>query len=175
LGEREGTSMAKVLFVIAPDKFRDEELFETRDEIQKAGHQSLVTSTEKGKIESVKGGYEKVRTLVSDVNLNEFDAVVFVGGGGMRVLFEEATIINIAKEMYSAGKVVAAICIAPIILVNAGLLKGKQATVYKSEISDLERKGAKYIDLPVVVDGKIVTGNGPNSSRLFAQEINKLL
>jgi len=167
--------MAKILLIIAPGNFRDEELFVTREELEKAGHKTLVTSTKKGQIKGVRGGFQEAETLVSDINTNDFDAVVFVGGGGMRVLFDEADILSIAKEMYDSKKVVAAICIAPVILANAGLLNGKRATSYESEIETMKTKGAEFIYTDVVVDGKIVTGNGPQSSSLFASEINKLL
>ena len=167
--------MAKILLIIAPENFRDEELFVTREELEQAGHETLVTSTKKGQIKGVRGGSQEVETLVSDININDFDAVVFVGGGGMRVLFDEADILNIAKEMYDSKKVVAAICIAPVILANAGLLNGKRATSFESEIETMESKGVEFIYSDVVVDGKIVTANGPHSSSSFASEINKLL
>ena len=70
---------------------------------------------------------------------------------------------------------VAAICLAPVILANAGVLKGRRATVAGTEAKTIESRGAKYMGPGVTVDGNIVTGNAPKSSRLFGQKINELL
>ena len=62
-----------------------------------------------------------------------------------------------------------------MVLANAGILKGKSATVAGTEAKTIESKGAKYTGPGVMVDGNIVTGNAPKSSKLFGQKINKLL
>jgi putative intracellular protease/amidase len=62
-----------------------------------------------------------------------------------------------------------------VVLANAGVLKGKEATVAGTEARTIESKGAKYMGPGVTVDGNIVTGNAPKSSRLFGQKINDLL
>ena len=69
----------------------------------------------------------------------------------------------------------AAICIAPSILANTGLLEGKRATAFPSQEGHLVMKRAKFKQTEVVVDGKIVTANGPKASRQFGEEIAKLL
>jgi protease I len=78
---------------------------------------------------------------------------------------------SIAKGAYSAGKVVAAICIAPSILANAGLLEGKKATAFSSEEENLKAKGAEWQDSDTAADGKIVTGNGPGAAKEFSEKI----
>jgi len=66
---------------------------------------------------------------------------------------------------------VAAICIAPVILANAGLLKKKNATVFKSEIAAIEAKGAVYSGSGVTVDGNLITASGPDQAKQFGKEI----
>ncbi|MEN6511444.1 MAG: DJ-1/PfpI family protein, partial [Chloroherpetonaceae bacterium] len=67
------------------------------------------------------------------------------------------------------------ICLAPVILANAGILKGKKATVSGTESKTIEVKGAKYTEPGVTIDGLIVTANAPRASRRFGQAIVELL
>ena len=76
-----------------------------------------------------------------------------------------------ARSFAEAGKVVAAICIAPVILARAGLLKGKRATVFPDGIPELEKAGAVYTAQSVERDGRIITGNGPEAAEAFGREI----
>ncbi|QLQ08895.1 MAG: DJ-1/PfpI family protein [Anaerolineae bacterium] len=83
------------------------------------------------------------RTL-AQVDCADYAAVVFVGGGGSKRLFHDAEAWRIAREMSQQGKVVAAICLAPVILVVAGVLHGRQATVAGTEAMTLINHGAHY-------------------------------
>ena len=74
-----------------------------------------------------------------------------------------------------AGKLVGAICIAPRILSEAGILNGKKATVYSSEAGVLRANGAIYTGKDVEVDGKIVTASGPHAAEQFGNTLVKLL
>jgi len=78
--------------------------------------------------------------LIKDVNVKTFDAVVFVGGPGAEEYFHNPVALKIAQEAYKEGKVVGAICIAPRILAEAGILKGKKATVFHSQIEAIKSK-----------------------------------
>ena len=110
-----------------------------------------------------------------EINTTIYDSVVFVGGGGSKLLFNNEFAIKIAREMNKKRKIIAAICLAPVILANAGILDGKKATVAGTMAKTIENKGAKYTGPGVTVDGNIVTANAPKSSRLFGQTIGKLL
>jgi len=76
---------------------------------------------------------------------------------------------------HKLGKVIGAICIAPVTLANAGLLKGRKATVWASEKARIETKGAIYTGADVQVDDNIVTANGPNAAKAFGEALLKLL
>lgn len=167
--------MAKVLMIIAPERFRDEELFITKDELEKAGHETVIASVVKGICPGSRGGFAISTMTLNEIQTADYDGVVFVGGGGCRVYFANEEVLRIAKEMYRKKTVVAAICLAPVILANAGILKGKNATVAGTEARTIESKGAKYTGPGVMVDGFIVTGNAPKSSGLFGQKICELL
>ena len=166
----------KVLMVIAPQNFRDEEYFDSKKEISRKADvvtASVTTNQPRGML----GGTATPDITLDDVNVDEFDAVVFVGGTGAKVYFDSGKAQSIAREAFEKGKVVAAICIAPTVLANAGVLKGKKATVWSDEglISNLKEKGADYLKEPVVADGKVITGEGPHAAKAFGEEIAKAL
>ena len=122
--------MAKVLLIVAPVDFRDEEAFEPKRALEERGVEVVVasrgTKVAKGKL----GGELKVDVELNDVQVDEYDAVVFAGGPGARTYFDYQKARELAKQAVEKGKVLAAICIAPQILARAGLLKGKRATVW---------------------------------------------
>lgn len=165
----------KVVMVIAPDKFRDEELFETRKELESNGVKVSVASSTTQEVTGMLGGKAKPDIKLTDVNVSQYDGVVFVGGVGAAVYFDDQIALKIAKDAFASGKVIGAICIAPSILANAGILKGKKVTAFESEKDNLISKGAIWDDGPVTVDGKIITGNGPKSASQFGKAIYNAL
>jgi protease I len=160
-----------ILMVVAPKDFRDEEFLEPKKLFSAA--EAQVTVASKGTDEAVGklGAAVKVDKDLSEVSAADFDAVVFVGGPGSAVYFDDPTALKLAKEAHEAGRVVGAICIAPSILANAGLLNGRSATAFPSEEQNLREKGADYTGEPVTKDGKIITANGSQAATSFAKEI----
>jgi len=167
--------MGKVLLVVAPERFRDEELFVTREELERGGHSTVVASTRRGRCQGSRGGSVMADIELSAAKVGSYDAVVFVGGGGSKLLFEDADALRLAREARDGGKVLGAICLAPVILANAGVLAGKQATVAGTEAKTIEAKGARYTGPGVAVDGDVVTANAPKASGAFGQRIAEIL
>ncbi len=166
-----------VLMIIAPEGFRDEEYHEPREEFRKAGFEVVTASTIEGETLGMLGGTAIAEKAIDRVNAADFDAVVFVGGRGAAVYFDDPKAHQLAKDAADHGKVLAAICIAPNILANAGVLKGRKATTYKDEglISNMRAKGAVYTGADVERDGKIITASGPSAAAKFGKEIVKAL
>lgn len=167
--------MKKVLFIIAPSDFREPELFEPMEVLEKAGVKTDIASRKTGPVSGAGGGTASATIALSSVDASNYDAILFIGGSGASAYFNDATAQQIAIDAVEQGKILAAICIAPSILANAGILKGKKATCFSSEASNLEAKGANYTGQAVTVDGKIITANGPGAARQFGQEIAKAL
>ena len=165
----------RAVFVIAKQNFRDEELFHSKEELEKKGIQTKIASTIKGPCLGSKGETAEAELSLEEINSDEFDAIVFVGGSGSSVFFNNKTALSLARTFFEEKKVVGAICIAPSILANAWLLKGKKVTSFPSEESNLKEKGAKYTGKPVESDGKIITANGPGAARDFGKKIAELL
>lgn len=166
----------KVLLIIAPENFRDEELLHTKEELERAGAKTTIASTKTGEVRGMLGARVTPDTKLDQVRVDDYDAVVFVGGSGSAVYFKDNRAISIASEAFSKGKKVCAICIAPVILANAGVLKGKRATVWPDKcIQMIESKGATYTGKPVEVDGNVITAPGPEAAREFGRAIAKAL
>jgi protease I len=167
--------MARVLMVVAPERFRDEELFDTRAVLESRGHSVVVASTHAGECPGSRGGRVLAEAVLGDQRAADFDAVVFVGGGGSKLLWRDEDALRLAREAQAGAKVLGAICLAPVILANAGVLRGKNATVAGTEAKTIEAQGATYSGPGVTVDGNIVTANGPKSSTAFGESIAGLL
>ena len=164
--------MAKVLMIVAPQEFRDEEYLHPREELEKTGAEITVASLTTDECTGRFGAKVTPDTTIDQVNADDFDAVIFVGGGGSEVYFDNNTALGIARKFANKGKVASAICIAPMILANAGLLDGRKATAYEHE-KEIENAGGEYTGNPVEVDGNIITANGPDAARDFGKEIAK--
>jgi len=115
--------------------------------------------------------------LIPDTTLDEalqrsYDIVVLPGGlPGADHLRADARIINLLREMADKGKYTAAICAAPRVLADAGLLDGKQATSYPGTLDSASVPGLEYLELPVVTDGRVITSRGPGTAIDFALEL----
>jgi len=167
--------MGKVLMIIAPRNFRDEELFQPKEELEKTGNSVTIASTTTDIATGMLGGTAKPDLTINNVDVDDYDAVVFVGGTGSSVYFKDPRAHEIARTANEKGKLIGAICIAPSTLANAGLLRGKKATSYPSEKNNLRSKGANFTGNPVEKDGNIITATGPSSAREFGRTIAKSL
>ena len=167
--------MGRVLMIIAPRNFRDEELFQPKEELEKTGNSVTIASTTTDIATGMLGGTAKPDLTINNVDVDDYDAVVFVGGTGSSVYFKDPRAHEIARTANEKGKLIGAICIAPSTLANAGLLRGKKATSYPSEKNNLRSKGANFTGNPVEKDGNIITATGPSSAREFGRTIAKSL
>jgi protease I len=169
----------KAVMIIAFREFRDAEYFIPKEILERAGIEVKTASNKSGTAIGADGGDTKVDLLVSQIDPADFDAIIFVGGPGCLDALDNEDSYKVARETVSQNKVLAAICISPVILAKAGVLKGKRATVWndfaKTQAKILEKEGAIFEDKPVVVDGKIVTANGPEAAKEFGNAILELL
>lgn len=166
----------KALLIIAPKNFRDEEYFDTKQVLEKYGVAVTTASRISGKIKGMLGKTATAGIGLDEVSVEDYDAVVFIGGIGAQAYFNDSKAQEIAVSAYESGKTVGAICIAPVILANAGILKGKRATCWDGEFaSQLEAGGADCTGEDVVRDDKVITANGPSAARSFGAEIVKAL
>lgn len=165
----------KILMVIAPEKFRDEEFEIPYKKFLAEGGLVTVASLKKGIAVGMFGAKFDVKYSLDDINEKDFDAVVFVGGAGVPSIRADKRAVEIAKNSMN-HRVLGAICWAPTILAKAGAVKGKKTTVWLGDDAEygmktsavMQKFGAEFIDKNVVEDGNIITGNGPAAADSFA-------
>ena len=168
----------KILLIVAQEGYRDEEYDIPKKIFEKAGYEVITCSKKVGKAVGKLGGSTPAVISIDDLDVLEYDAVVFVGGPGCVSFQHDVEAHMTAQEAVNEEKVLAAICWAPTILALAGVLDGKKATVKDSDGTQrkiLEDNGATYISQPVVIDGKIITADGPESAEKFAKKIIEVL
>lgn len=163
--------MAKIAMIVAPEQFRDEELFDTRAELDDAGHETVIASTHVGTCRGRFGGTVEATETVGALKGIDYDAVSFIGGTGCSVYFDDQQVSRFVQELVDSNKVISAICLAPMILAKGGFLKGKTTSITQSEIDNLEQYGVKYAGPGVVEDENFVTADGPDSASEFGKAL----
>lgn len=166
--------MAKILSIIAPKGYQDIEYNDSRKALESAGH-TVITASTAEEAHGKYGGTQKVDVLLKDVSPHDYDAILFVGGPGSHNYFDDPRAHELAKTFFNLGKLTTAICAAPSILANAGLLEGVTATCFPAQANNLKSKGANYTGNPVEQDGLIITADGPNSATAFGEKIAETL
>ncbi len=168
----------KILMVVAQDNFRDEEYLEPRDVLEDAGVSITVASNSTKEAYGALGAKIKPDISIKDAIMAEFDGIVVVGGGGSREhLWPNKDLQRLVKDAFDQDKLVAAICISPVILARAKVLEDRDCTVFKDKecIAELEKYGGQYQDTDVVADGNIVTARDPKAAEKFGHAIVKQL
>lgn len=170
----------KVVLIIANEGFQDVEYNETKKVLDLAGIDVVIASSSKNDAIGKFGKRVAIDIKINELNVKEFDAIIFIGGPGAREYINSQSAHNLALTAVRENKVLGAICIAPAILAKAGVLNGKMATVWsdqfdKTTIEILENQGAEYVDKAIVVDGNLITANGPDAALEFGQAIVKLI
>ena len=178
--DKEKLENKSIAMIIAFKEFRDEEYFIPKQIFENQGIKVKTFSNSLGNALGKMGGEAKVDCLISDLDPGDFSAIVFIGGPGALDYTGNTEIKRIIEGAKNKDKLIAGICIAPLILAEAGVLNGKKATIWSSEIDksavkQIKEYGALYEKSDVVVDGKIITASGPEAAENFSKEIIKNL
>jgi len=167
--------MSRVAMIIAPDQFRDEEYVEPKAVLESHGHKVVTVSVAPGPCRGKLGMMAQADAALRDIDPAHYDAVVFIGGGGASLFFDDADAHALVRAAMDAERVVGAICIAPSTLARAGALDGGRATCFPTQEDDLVDHGATYTGTPVEVWGNVVTANGPQAAHEFGERIAQML
>lgn len=160
----------RILMVVAPEGYQDQEYGDPKAVFEAAGFEVVTCSTvavAHGKF----GGTAPVDVLLRSATPEGYEAIVFVGGPGTPVYFDDPMAHALATAFYNAGKITAAICAAPGILANAGLLQGKKVTSFPSVADQVRQGGGDHTGQPVEQDGNLITADGPASAKTFGERI----
>jgi protease I len=159
----------KTIALLATDGFEDDELTKPLEGVRDAGATVIVVSNGKESIEGKNGTKVDVDVKdVGDVNAADFDGLLLPGGvhnpDAMRTVPEA---VSFVRDFFEMGKPVAAICHAPWLLVEAGVVEGRKVTSWPSLKTDLTNAGAEWVDEEVVTDQGLVTSRNPGDIPAF--------
>ncbi len=163
--------MARVLVPIAQG-CEELEAITIVDLLRRAEIEVTTAGLEEGPVTASRGV-----KLIPDTDLDavldeDFDMIVLPGGlPGADHLDNDPRIKTLLQNMAKSGKYTAAICAAPKVLANAGILEGKTATSYPGFLENLDLPNTQLSDKAVVIDGKVITSRGPGTAMDFALEI----
>jgi protease I len=168
-------SEAKIL-IMATDGFEQSELEVPLNKLREAGATVHVATLDgnaiKGWDKKDWGDTIRADLAIKDIDPADYDAVVLPGGQiNPDLLRVEDDVINRIREFYNKGKVVAAICHAPWLLIEAGVVKDRDATSYKSIRTDMLNAGANWKDEQVVTDKGLITSRYPGDLDAFVLKI----
>lgn len=117
----------------------------------------------------------RIEKSVDDVSVDDYDAIVIPGGRSPAYLREYENVVAFTRAAVKAGKVTAAICHGPQLLITAGVLAGKNVTAFQNVADELREAGANYDDVPMMRDGNIITSRIPQDLPMFVQAIEQAL
>ncbi|MCV0395055.1 MAG: type 1 glutamine amidotransferase [Rhizobiaceae bacterium] len=164
------------IMILATNGFEQSELEVPLKKLGEHGAAVHVVSLSKDPIRGWKktdwGDAVEVDRLIDDVTVADYDAVVLPGGQiNPDLLRVEEKVVSFIRAFARSGKPLAAICHAPWLLVEAGLLEGKKATSYHSIRTDVVNAGASWEDSETVVDGNLITARKPDDLDAFVRAV----
>lgn len=167
--------MEKVL-VFVHNGFEDRELMIPYYRFQEAGYRVDVVGPKAHTIYNGEYGLNiKSDLSPEDINIDDYVAIIIPGGRAPDRMRTDKGLVQLAREASEKGKVIAAICHGPQLLIEADVVKGKRATCYVSVSTDLKNAGGIYLDKSVVVDGNLVTSRFPDDLPDFCRVTLRLL
>jgi len=161
----------RVLIILPQNKFQDEEYSILIEHLKANFIEFATAALDKKAARGIQGTTILPDYLIDFVDILKFDAISLIGGVGSIQHWHSAKVIKLLKAANKFQKLICAICLAPVTLANAGLLKDKRVTGYFSSSKYLRSKGAIYTGSPVEIAGNIITSNGPEAAKEFAEAI----
>jgi protease I len=166
----------KRVAILATHGFEQSELEVPRERLKEQGVTVHVVSPESGTIRGWEikdwGRPVKVDVKLDNAHADDYDAIVLPGGQiNPDLLRIDEKALAFIRAFYDQKKVVAAVCHAPWLLIETGIIKGRRATSYKSIKTDVVNAGAKWEDREVVVDEGIITSRDPGDLEAFSKKI----
>lgn len=168
--------MARIAVPLASG-FEDSEFTVPYDRLNRAGHEIVVFGGEAGTTVEGKRGESRttVQAKASQLQPEDFDVLVIPGGYSPDHLRLDADVVSFVRRFWNTGKLVAAVCHGPQLLIEADVVRGKTLTSWPSVRKDLENAGAHWVDREVVEDGNLITSRKPQDLEAFCSSIDRRL
>ena len=163
----------KKIAILAEEDFEDSELIEPLRAMKNASAKVVVVGS--GSKETYKGkrGNATIRvdTTADNVSAEDFDAIIIPGGYAPDKMRLHQPMVDLVRKAYDSGKIVAAICHGPQLLISADIVRGRRVTSWPSVAEDLRNAGAEWVDVPVAQDGNLITSRKPADLPKFNKAI----
>ena len=169
----------KKVAVLVDNLFEEAEFTGPIDALKKAGAKVEVIAANPDKDHKVqamqhadKSNKYAIDKTLEEANIDDYDALVLPGGQiNPDLLRVNEDALALIKAFYAGGKPIAAVCHAPWLLIEAGIVKNLKMTSYHSIKTDVINAGGKWEDKAVVSDGGIVTSRNPGDLEAFSKQI----
>ena len=166
----------KKVAIIAADMVERVELVEPRKALEGAGAETHLISLKPGEIQAFDhfDPAEKIKVdkAIEEVDASEYDALMIPGGvGNPDQLRGDENVVSFVRDFFEAGKPVAAICHAPWVLVEAGVVRDRTLTSWPTLQTDIRNAGGNWVDREVVVDEGLVTSRKPDDIPAFNEKM----
>lgn len=161
-------------YIFLAPGFEEIEALATVDAMRRAGMKIVeVSVTDTKHVTGATGQTVVADSLLTDIDPTDAEWIIIPGGQpGADNLHSSQKVNKIIKNQYERGGKIAAICAGPAVVVApTGILKGKKATCYPGLGNMIESEGGTYVKEPVVIDGNIITSEGPGTTLMFAKAI----
>ncbi|MFH0846543.1 MAG: type 1 glutamine amidotransferase domain-containing protein [Chloroflexota bacterium] len=167
----------KRIAILAEDDFEDLELTEPLRAMKDAGARVVIVGS--GSKSSYRGKRGTITVTVDatadKVKADDFDAIIIPGGYAPDKMRLSQSMIDLVRKAYGGGRLIAAVCHGPQLLISANIVKGMRLTSWPSVALDLRNAGAIWVDEPVVRDGNIITSRKPADLPKFNKAIIEAL
>ncbi|UFJ41747.1 DJ-1/PfpI family protein [Brevibacillus humidisoli] len=168
----------KALFIIPPDRFNEDELFQPKAALENAGVAVTIASTAVGEVTGDNNGKTNVETIFSTESPDVYDVVGVIGGSGtIDHLWGNQELLDFLKQAHTQNVLVSGICAGSVVVAKTGLLSGRKATCYPVDvmINELKANDVEYVVENVVAHKDIITSNGPDGAKDFGESLVQAL
>jgi len=163
----------KRIAILAEEDFEDSELIVPMWGMKNAGAKVLIVGSGSKEIYQGKRGSVSIRVDVTadKVKAEDLDAIIIPGGRAPARMRQNKAIVDLVKKANELGKVIAAVCHGPQLLIAAGIVKGRRLTSCPAVAAELKKAGAEWVDEVVVRDGNLITSRKPADLPKFNKTI----
>jgi len=167
----------KRVALLVEQEFEDRELTGPLEAMRAAGATVVIVGPTSGAAFTGKRGEATVTSdaAAGSARMSDFDALVIPGGHAPDNMRMRHAMVDLARDAMASGKLVAAICHGPQLLISADALRGRTLTCWPSIAIDVKNAGGLYVDKPVVEDGNLITSRKPDDVPLFSEAIVRAL
>jgi len=158
--------------IFVENLYQELELWYPLLRLKEEGMETKLIGTGSSDLYTGRNGFPaKPEMTASSISTRDFDGMIIPGGFAPDYLRRYPAVIHLVKEAFQQGKLIGALCHAPSVLISADIIRGKRITGNHAIRDDIMNAGGEFVDVQTVVDGNILTAQGPNDLPVFMKEV----